>query len=122
MIKSKNKIKANLMKKTKNQIYHNPQKAQKVRKNKRVLMKAMKKESRICLQAVNALINSALQRRSIRKLDREWKRINIDFFARIAIKTTTTIFIVSFVSKYIQITAKMKMMINGLAVITVNAG
>jgi hypothetical protein len=115
-------MKTHRMSKTLNPISQSIQKARKVRKSKRVLMKAMTSENRICQQVANALTSNARQKRSIRKSDPELNKTNTDSFAKIAMRTTITIFIVSSVSKSIQTTVRTKMTINGLDATTVNAG
>ena len=108
--------------KTPNPISQSIQKAQKVRKNKRALMKAMTNENKICQQAVSALTNNVLPKRSIKRSDQELNKTNTGSFAKIVMRTTITIFIVSFVSKFIQIIVKTKTTISGLVVTIVNAG
>lgn len=115
-------MKTHPMMKTPNQISQSIQKAQKVRKSKRALMKAMMSENKICQQVVSALTSNARQKRSIKRSGRELNKTSTGFFVKIAMRTTTTIFIVSSASKSIQITVKMRMTISGLAVTTVNAG
>ncbi len=119
---SQNGMKTHQKKKTLNQIYLCIRKVQKVRRSKRVLMRVMMSENKICQQVVNVLINNAHQRKSIKKLGQESNKINTGSFAKIAMRITITIFIASSASKFIQTTAKIKMMTNGLGVITVNAG
>lgn len=73
-------------------------------------------------QAENVLTSYAHQKKYTKRSVLELKITNTDFFAKIAMKTIITIYIVSSVSKYILIRVKMRMMINGLVVIIVNVG
>ena len=114
-------IKASPMIKTQNQIYL-IQKAQRVIRKNRVQMRVMTNAKRIYQQAESALTSCVLLKKSIKRLGQELNKTNIAFSAKTAMRTTTTIFIVSFVSKYIQITAKTRTMINGSAVTIANVG
>lgn len=115
-------LKVSLMKRTKSLTYQPNLRAQRVRKKKKVLMKAMMRERKIYQQVENASISCARPKRFTKKYDLELKRTSIVSFARIATKTTKIIFTVSSVSRSTQIIAKIKMTISGLAVTTVNAG
>jgi len=106
----------------KNQIYHKKKKAKRVRKKRKAKHKVINKENNNFQLAENVLINFAHPRKYIRKYVQELKRISIDSFAKTVIKTIITIFTVNFVSKSIPIIVKMKMMTNGLDVITVIDG
>lgn len=85
---------------------------QRVKKNKKVV-KVINKENNNYQLVVNVLINYVLQKKSIKKLDQEYNKINIDSFVKIVIKIIIIIYIVNFVNKSIQIIVKIKMMING---------
>lgn len=115
-------MKASQMKKIKNLISQSPLKAQKARKNKKALTRVMMKEKRICQQVENVLISSVPPRRYTKRSDPEYNKINTASFAKTVMKTTTTISIVNFVNKFIQILVKTKTMTNGLVVITVSVG
>jgi hypothetical protein len=115
-------MKTHLKMKTQNPIFQSIQKAQKVRKNRRALMRAMMSEKKICQQVVSALTSNAHPKRSIKRSDQESNKTNTGSFAKTAMRITITIFTVSFASKFIRTTVKMKTMISGLAAITVNAG
>ena len=114
-------IKTNLMKKTQNLIYHT-QKAQRAIRKNRVPMRVMMSAKKIYQQVENVLTSCVLPKKSTKRLGQELSKTNIDFSAKTAMKITTTIFIVSFASKFIQITVKTRMMINGSAVTIVNVG
>jgi hypothetical protein len=93
-----------------------------VKKERKVIARVKIKEKMICPQVVNVLINSALPKRYIRKSDQEFKIINTVSSAKIVIKITTIICIANFANKFTRTIAKTKMMISGLAVITVKGG
>jgi hypothetical protein len=76
----------------------------------------------ICRPVANVLTNSALLRKYTKRLDLEWKKINIASSVKIVIKTIITIYTASFASRFISIASKMKMMISGLAVINAKGG
>jgi len=80
------------------------------------------KKKKNFLQAENVSINFALQKKFIKRFVQEYNKISIVFSARIVMKITTITFIANFVNKFIQIVAKMKMMINGLAAIIAKDG
>lgn len=114
-------MKTSPMRKTQNQTYH-IQKAQKAIRKNRVQMRVMMNVKKTYQQVESALTSCVLLKKSIKRLGQELNKTNIVFSAKTAMKITTTIFIVSFVSKYIRITAKTKTMINGSAVIIANVG
>jgi len=106
----------------KSQISQKNKKAKRVRKRRRAKLKVINKGNNSFQLAESVSISYAHPRKYIRKYVQELKRISIDSFVKIAIRTIITIFTVSFVSKYIPIIAKTKMMISGLDVITVIDG
>jgi len=69
----------------------------------------------------NVLTNCALLRKYTKRLDQEWKIINIGSSAKIVIKTIITIYTASFANRFISIT-KTKILISGLAVINAKGG
>lgn len=88
----------------------------------KVIINQTNNAGKIYPPVVNALISSALRKKSIKKSDLKWNKINTDSSAEFAMKTITTIYIVSFANRYTQQTVKTKMMTNGSAVITVTDG
>ena len=72
--------------------------------------------------AENASINYAPPKKYIKKYGQELRTTSTASSAKTAIRTTTTIFIASSVSKYTPITARTKTTISGSAAITANAG
>jgi len=124
IIKTINKMIVNLWKKMNNQIFQsNP--TQKVLKKVPKVWKVkatIHKKKKNFLQAENVSINFALQKKFIKRFVQEYNKISIVFSARIVMKITTITFIANFVNKFIQIVAKMKMMINGLAAIIAKDG
>lgn len=91
-------------------------------RNKKMMRAIIHKENKNYPQVENVLINCVLRRRSIKKFDQEYRTTNTASFVKIAMRTISIISIVNFVSKFIQITAKMKTMTNGLVVTTVKDG
>ena len=105
-----------------NQISQKNKKAKRVRKKRKVKLRVINKGNNSFQRAESVSISYAHPRKYIRKYDQELKRISIDSFVKIAIRTIITIFTVNFASKSILITVKMRMTISGLDVITVTDG
>lgn len=93
-----------------------------MRRKLKVIAKVKIKGKMTCLQVANALTNYALLKRYIKKLDPELRTINTVSSAKTVIKTITTTCTVSFANRFIPTIAKIKMMISGLAAITVKGG
>ena len=84
-----------------------------MRKKPKAIAKVKIRGKMFYLQVANALTNSAPPKKYIRRLDLEFKTINIDSSVKIATKTTTITCIVSFANRFTQTIAKIKMMISG---------
>ena len=80
------------------------------------------KKKKNFLQVENASISYALQRKYTKKFDLESKRINIVFSVKIVMKIIIITFIVNFANKYTRIVVRIRMMINGSAVIIAKDG
>ena len=86
------------------------------------IMRVEKREDSNYHQVVSVLTNYAHQRKFLRRSDQELKITSIDFSVEHATIITITIYIVNFVSKFTQQTAKIKMMTNGLDAIIARDG
>jgi hypothetical protein len=75
--------------------------------------KVIQKEKRKFQTVVNVLTSCVAIKKFTKRFVLELKRINIDSFAKIAMRIISIIFIVNFVNRYTRIIVRTKMMISG---------
>lgn len=107
-----------------NQIYLNNPILKVLRRMLRVLKVKViiQKKKKNFLQVENASISCALPRKYTKRSVQGSKKTNIAFSVKIVMKIITITFIVNFVSKFTRIVVRMRMMINGSAVIIAKGG